>query len=119
MKGQIILEGMDFYCHHGCLQQEHLLPGHFVVDFEGECEIGTAALIDSLRDTVDYSAIYEIIERRMQQGDDLLEHLCAGIVDELASAFPTLERFSVQVSKERPPVGGEVGWARVKIGFRR
>ena len=115
MKGQITLEGMQFICCHGCLEQERRTPNLFIVDFEGSLELGAAALSDSLDDTVDYTRIYDIVAQRMQTPCSLLEHLCALIVADISMQIPEFERFIVQVSKREPPVGGRVQWARVKI----
>ena len=119
MKGKITLEGMEFYCCHGCLEEEQRLPNLFVVDFEGDLDVSDAVRSDLLQDTVDYSLIYNIIERRMQTPCALLEHLCGSIVGDIAEQVPELERFSVRVSKRRPPLGGRAAWARVQIEHKR
>lgn len=118
-KGKIILEGMRFHCCHGCLESEKTTPNLFVVDFEADADVTAAAAGDSLADTLDYSAVYDIVSSRMGIVSNLLESVCSDIVDALAEAFPALERFSVTVSKHNPPVDGEAEWSRVSIEYSR
>jgi len=117
--GKIMLEGMRFHCCHGCLESEKTTPNLFVVDFEADVDITRAAETDRLEDTIDYSAIYDIVSSRMGIVSNLLEHVCGDIVDAIAEAFPQLERFSVCVSKHEPPVDGEAEWSRVKIEYKK
>ena len=113
----IELEEMRFWAHHGCLESEKKKGNLFLVDFKGEMNMKKAAGSDSLEDTVNYGAVYELVRQEMSVPSDLLEHVAGRIVRRIAEAFPEFIRFSVRISKRRPPVGGPVQWSRVTLSY--
>ena len=115
MKGKVELTGMEFHARHGCLEIEQLVENLFVVDFSGTYDMGAAAESDDLKDAVNYAAVYDIVADEMSRSRKLLEHLCGSIVKRIAESLPQLERFSVKVSKQRPPVDGIAAWSSVTI----
>ena len=115
MKGKLELRGMKFHAFHGCLDFEREKGGEYLVDFEAELEVDKAALSDSLEDTIDYSAIYSLISKEMEQPSNLIENLAARIFKSLEAAFPSLEHFSISLSKLKPPVGGELDRAVIHL----
>ena len=117
--GIIELEEMRFWAYHGCLESEKEKGNLFLVDFRGEMDMRSAANSDRLGDTVNYGEIYEIVKAEMEVPSELLEHVAGRIVKAIAARFPEFERFSVRVSKRRPPVGGPVQWSRVTLSFNK
>ena len=113
--GMMELEGMTFWSHHGCLDSEKKKGNLFIVDFKGEMDMSRAAESDALEDTVNYAEIYEVIRKEMEKPSELLEHVAGRIVKAVAERFPEFVRFSVRVSKRRPPVGGAVQWSRITL----
>lgn len=113
--GIIELEGMEFKAYHGCLEQEKARGNVFTVDFRGEADLMKAASSDNLNDTINYADIYEIVAEEMSIPSELLENVAGRIVEEIARRFPQLIRFSVRVSKRRPPVDGTAQWSRVTL----
>ena len=113
--GVIELEGMRFWAFHGCLEKERKDGNLFIVDFRGELDLRKAAESDSLEDTVNYGEIYEAVKSEMNHPSDLLEHVAGRIVKSIARRFPEFVRFSVRVSKLRPPVNGPAQWSRVTL----
>lgn len=111
------LEGMEFHSFHGVLEREKITGNLFVVDFRGEMDMRQAAESDSLEDALDYSRIYDTIAREMANSSDLLEHVTGRIVKAIAAEFPELRKFSVRVSKQRPPVGGIMKWSRITLNY--
>ena len=114
-KGSIELCGMKFHARHGCLESERILGNEFTVDFSCELGLEASGISDDLRDTLDYSRVYALIEEEMQVPSNLLEHVATRIADRLESEFGLEGGFEVRVSKKNPPVGGECEWARVTI----
>ena len=113
--GIIELEEMRFWAHHGCLESERKKGNLFIVDFKGEMDMSRAVESDDLEDTVNYADIYKVIQKEMEKPSELLEHVAGRIVKAVAERFPEFVRFSVRVSKRRPPVGGAVQWSRITI----
>lgn len=115
MKGTIELTGMKFHSPIGCLESERIQGNDMVVDFSCEYEIGRAVRSDCLEDTLDYSAVYDIVAAQMSVEANLLENVAGRIAAAIGEAFPDLEHFTVKVSKENPPVEGEAGRSSVTI----
>jgi len=106
---------MEFHAFHGCLPQERRDGNLFTVDFECEYEIGVAARTDSLEDTLDYGAVYDIVAAQMAVPSNLLENVAARIAEAIKAKHPEIRHFSVKVSKKNPPVAGQAAWSSVKI----
>ena len=115
--GIIELEEMRFWARHGCLESERSNGNLFLVDFRGELDMRKAAGSDNLEDTVNYGLVYNLVKEEMDIPSDLLENVAGRIVRRIAERFPEFVRFSVRVSKRRPPVGGPVQWSRVTLTF--
>ena len=109
------LTGMEFYAFHGCLESERKIQNLFVVDFRGEYDMSDAMRSDSLGDALDYSGIYALVARRMDESVNLLEHLAALIMRDIAMAYPQLTSFCISVAKRRPPVAGVAAWSKVTL----
>lgn len=118
-KGVLELEGMEFRAFHGCLERERIAGNDFVVDFKGEMDMSAAAASDNLEDALNYALIYDLIAEEMARPSNLLEHLASRIVKALEKEFPQLTRFSIRVSKKRPPVDGIVQWSRITLHHDR
>ena len=116
--GVIELEGMEFKAYHGCLEQEKVRGNVFTVDFRGELDLSAAAESDDLNDTLNYGEIYEVVSDEMSVPSELLENVAGRIVKAIENRFPQLVRFSVRVSKKRPPVDGVTQWSRVTLFHR-
>ena len=115
--GIIELEEMRFWAFHGCLESERRNGNLFLVDFRGELDMRKAAESDSLEDTVNYGLVYDLVKEEMSVPSDLLENVAGRIVRRIAERFPEFVRFSVRVSKRRPPVEGPVQWSRVTLTY--
>ena len=113
--GIIELEGMEFKAYHGCLEQEKVRGNSFTVDFRGELDLSAAAESDNLDDTINYAEIYEIVSDEMSIPSELLENVAGRIVKAIEKRFPQIVRFSVRVSKKRPPGEGVTQWSRVTL----
>ena len=113
--GIIELEDMRFWAYHGCLEREKKDGNLFLVDFKGEIDMRKAAETDNLDDTVNYGAIYDLVKSEMEIPSDLLEHVAGRIVKSIRNSFPEFTRFSVRISKRRPPVGGPEQWSRITL----
>ena len=113
--GTIELEGMEFKAYHGCLEQEKIRGNVFIVDFKGSLDLSAAAESDNLNDTLNYGEIYEIVAEEMSIPSELLENVAGRIMKAIEERFPQLVRFSVRVSKKRPPVEGVAQWSRVTL----
>ncbi len=75
------------------------------ISFKGD--FAKAASDDMLNETVDYVDVFKIVKKEMGIRAKLIEHVAKRISDNLRSAFPSIEKLSVEVIKKNPPIGGE------------
>ncbi|MDR1880613.1 MAG: dihydroneopterin aldolase [Tannerellaceae bacterium] len=113
MKCKIELNDLRFYAFHGVLPQETLAGNHFLVHLTLTAPIERALSSDDLDDTINYGAVYRLIEAEMKIPSKLLEHVAGRILHSLKTHFPQLEEIELTLSKLNPPVGGEAGRASV------
>ena len=103
--GEIALLGLEFYGRHGVMPEEGRLGARFVVDlwlsvpFEGKG--------DRLEETVDYAAVYALVEEAVRHRRFyLIEALADHLAEELLKAFPRLQAVRVRVHKPHAPIPG-------------
>lgn len=116
--GQIALEGMEFFAHHGVSDEEQKTGNRYSVDIEIDTDLGPACLSDDLSDTLNYGRVYAIIAEEMQTRSRLLEHLGYRIIHRLKEEFTGMARITLHVSKHNPPVGGVVHRSKVTLEER-
>lgn len=117
--GQIAIENMEFYAYHGHFSAEQVVGNKFIVQLWFETNTDMAAQTDRLDDTVNYQAVYLLIQEEMKTPAKLLEHLCNRILNKLHAAFPTIETSTLKIQKMNPPMGGQIGSVSVQLSKHR
>jgi dihydroneopterin aldolase len=106
---KIIVEGIKLYAHHGCLEEEGRIGGHYIVDVTMECDFEKAADTDDLNETIDYVVVHDIVKREMAIRSKLIEPVAKRISVAMHKTFPMLKRSEVKLTKVKPPIHGDVG----------
>lgn len=106
---QLVLENMEFYAYHGHYNEENIIGGRFRVDVVIDTDVSKAAESDKLTDALDYSRVYELVRKEMDQVSRLAEHVANRIADSIRAEFSQVSQVTVTVSKLNPPVGGTLG----------
>ena len=105
--GKIEVNGLRFYSHHGCMEQETKIGGHYKVDVVIFADLGPSSKSDNLDDTVDYCAVHKIVEREMSTPSKLIEHVGKRIVDSLKAELVLAREVEVKLTKFSPPIEGD------------
>jgi 7,8-dihydroneopterin aldolase/epimerase/oxygenase len=106
--GQLILDNMEFYAHHGHFDEEQTIGGRFTVTLVIDTDFTKAAEADDLKDALDYSRIYVRVRNEMEKPSRLLENLAKRIVDAVYKISDRITRITVTVSKLNPVFGGNM-----------
>jgi dihydroneopterin aldolase len=106
--GQLLLENMEFYAFHGHYSEEQTIGGRFSVDLVIDTNLSKASETDLLDDAVDYSRVYELVRKEMEQPSRLLEHLASRIIRAVYTASDHITSVTVRVSKLNPAIGGQM-----------
>jgi 7,8-dihydroneopterin aldolase/epimerase/oxygenase len=115
--GIININGINIHAFHGCMKEEEVIGGHYVVDIKIETDFEEAATNDDLTKTVDYVKVNEIVRREMAIRSKLIETVGKRIIDSLMIEIPLIESATVIVTKSNPPVKG--GIENVSVEFKR
>jgi len=116
----IRLRNAVFYAYHGVLTDEQNLGGKFEVDVDLACDLSRGGRTDHLKDTVDYTRVYEAI-RSAVTGKKyfLLEALGETIVRSILRQFRKVQSVTVRVRKPGVPIKGVIDTVEVEITRER
>ena len=109
----ISLNNVRFRAYHGVHPEEREKGNDFVVNMQ-VCYITGHKAIISLKDTIDYAALFDIINTTMQKPVDLLETLAQTIANHVHQHFPQVKQVTVEVEKLNPPIDKFSGTVAVK-----
>ena len=104
---------------HGVLASEKLTEQAFSISVYAVVDSSLAAGSDEISDTLDYSAVAEMVSSIVSlQSYDLLERLCFVIANAILEAFSPLE-VRVKVKKLHPPIDTPLAYAAVEMTLSR
>ena len=106
---------MRFYAYHGVMEQERRVGGEYSVSLTVEADLTEAARTDDVADTVNYAALYALVEREMAVPSKLLEHVAARIGRRAMEEFDRITAVTVKVTKLNPPMGADCKGASVEL----
>jgi dihydroneopterin aldolase len=99
----IELTNLLFNGHHGFYEEEKVLGGTFEVNAVISHTV-TEMPVRHIHDTVDYTAVFNIIKNIMDKPALLLETLATTIAHEILTAFLQVQEVSVNIKKINPPI---------------
>lgn len=102
------VSGIECYSYHGCMKEESILGGKYIVEVSIETDFSEAAQTDELIDTIDYVEIKDIVKAEMAIRSKLIEHVGQRITNRFKNAFKTMISSTVKIRKLNPPIQGTV-----------
>lgn len=114
----ISLNGIKLWGYHGCLPEERKIGSKYVIDISLYVDTSQAERTDALYDTIDYSAVYDIIYKQFSEPVNLLEHLAWKILDALHHKFFKINNSTITIQKLSPPIIGDIYSAGVTISYK-
>ena len=115
----ILLDDMRFYAYHGVMEQERQVGGEYSVSLTVEADLAEAARTDDVADTVNYAALYALVEREMAVPSRLLEHVASRIGRRTLEECDRITAVTVKVTKLNPPMGADCKGASVELKLTR
>lgn len=109
---KISLHHLKFHASHGLYKEERATGNDFEVNVTVYFN-EPAEMITTLKDTVNYAALYEIIKKRMSIPEPLLETIVMDIAQEIKKQFPQVCEINVSISKLHLPLLNFQGEASV------
>jgi dihydroneopterin aldolase len=114
--GTINIHGIEIYAFHGCMEEEAIIGGHYIVNVKIETDFEEAAIKDDLSKTVDYVQVNAIVRREMAIRSKLIEAVGKRIIDALKKEITRINLIEVTLTKINPPVKG--GIEKVSVVLR-
>ena len=108
----ISLNNVRFRAYHGLYPEERQKVNDFVVNMQVSYQPPSGTIL-SLDDTIDYGALFNIMNSIMQQPVDLLETLVQEIAQAVHQKFSQVREVIVSVEKLNPPIDRFSGSATV------
>ncbi|MAJ58688.1 MAG: dihydroneopterin aldolase [bacterium TMED88] len=111
---EILIQGIRIPCALGVTATERKMRRPVLVDLELGLDLERAGITDRLSDTVDYGAVYQVVEEVANQRDyRLVESLCEEIIEAIFDAFPVDE---IQITARKfAPLAGSVEHTGVRL----
>ncbi|MEO6455633.1 MAG: dihydroneopterin aldolase [Ginsengibacter sp.] len=104
----IHLHNVLFYSYHGIDDEEKILGTEFelsaTIQFHEEQEV-----INSIKQTINYVDVYEIIKHRMNIPSTLLETVVMDIGMSIKNKYDNIRSISIHLKKVHPPITGFQG----------
>jgi dihydroneopterin aldolase len=115
----IELRSLSVYTHHGVTDAEQEVGQRLELDVALEPASAQAVRTDELVDTVDYSAVADlVVAAATETSYRTLERLAAVIGERLVDRFGA-EAATVRAAKPEPPMSHEIGSAGVTVTTHR
>ena len=109
------LNNMVFYGYHGIENSEKELGQRFEVDVELYLDLRRAGRSDQLKDTIDYTRVYQIVEELVVEREyNLIEALADNIARAILEQFE-IEGVVVRVRKPHVSLRGIADGVEVEI----
>lgn len=108
MKHTIEVNGIRVYAFHGCLPEEGLAGGNYLVDVSMVTDFQLAAETDTLENTIDYVHVNKVVAEEMAIRSKLIEHVGYRIIQRLKEELHNLHAVRVKIIKICPPINGDV-----------
>ena len=103
----IHLKNLKFFSFHGIHDEEKILGNDFIV--EVDIKINPSDGIDSIHQTIDYAAVYDLIKKRMGIPTPLLETLVKDMAEQIHYMDKRIHSIQISVHKMRPPISNMEG----------
>lgn len=119
---RLSLLGMRFVARHGVLPSEKVEPQPFEVDLVLHADLSAAADSDDLADTIDYSALSDLVASIVTGPSfDLIEGLAGAVARATLDATDArlVDAVEVRVRKPEAPLDGDVETVEAALLRRR
>lgn len=113
--GIIRVDGIRVRANHGCLPEEGIIGGDYIVNVRIDVDFSPSVKSDELNDTVDYCVVFELVKQEMAIRSKLIEHVAHRILTQLRNRYPAVNKFQVEVVKIVPPMNGPVDQVSVLV----
>ncbi len=110
----ISLEEIRFHAAIGLYAEEKALGNDFLIDVHIQLNEESDQL-EKLSETVDYTKVYELLNKEMQQEHQLMETVAQNCIRAMKKTWPRITGAEIVIRKLHPPLSGEIGCSKVTL----
>lgn len=114
---KIFLRDVKFHTAIGVFDFERLVGNDFILNLWVEIDTTVEMENDQLEGTLNYADLYDICNKEMSRGCQLIETVCLRIASKIKSAYPDVKSGEIEIIKVAPPIKGMQGSAGVSLLF--
>ena len=111
----IHLHNVKFYCFHGVHEEERLLGNEYEIN--ASIEFHEEEQIISIKETINYVDVFEMIKQRMMIPSHLLETIVMDIGNAIHNRYDYVRSIQISLTKVYPPITAIQG--SVGVSWRR
>ena len=108
------LRDLRLLAYHGLNEGEEKVGNSYLINLVVSYDDGFTQF-DSIKSTINYVELYEIVRQRMQIPSALLEKLCESIVGKIKHQYPFVTEITLSVYKLQAPIEGMEGKVGVTV----
>jgi len=103
----IHLNKLSFFAHHGLHNEEAITGTRFEVD--AAVTFVVAGKINSIQQTINYVALYDVIKKHMLHPLPLLETVAQNIAEDIHQVDNRIKTINISINKLHPPIENFMG----------
>lgn len=112
----ITLKNMIFYGYHGLHEAERTLGQRFAIDVSVTGDPKMDTTIKTLKDTIDYTKIFEVVKTHVENFKyHLLEKLANEIIIAILDEFELVEKVELKIRKIAVPINGTLDFVELEM----
>lgn len=114
----IHLTNLQFYAYHGLYEEETAIGARYEVNVSVSHYEAKFPVLH-IDETIDYTAVYDLIKKHMQHPRHLLEAVATTLAKDILDTFGLADEVSVSIKKIAPPIVGFRGSVGVQYTTKR
>ncbi|MDE3126249.1 MAG: dihydroneopterin aldolase [Bacteroidota bacterium] len=115
----IYLNNVIFWAYHGLYKEEKITGNEFEVNVRVDYVAKEITTFQSIQDTINYVAIFKIVQNRMEKPTPLLEAIAVDIGQQILAEFSMVEKAIISIKKLNPPIPDFKGSVSVSFEINR
>ena len=117
-QGEITIElkQLRFFAFHGLYKKEKELGGQFEVNLAVSF-YPDSNIIKSIKKTINYELLFDLLKSEMQTPRDLLETLAMELAEKINKQFPGIKKICIDIIKLNPPIPSFTG--KIVVNYTR
>ena len=115
----IYLNNVIFWAYHGLYKEEKITGNEFEVNMKVDYTTSRPTSFQTIQDTINYVALFKIVQHRMEKATPLLEAIALDIAYEILTEFAMAERVMISIKKLNPPIPDFKGSVSVSFEIDR